>query len=674
MKSKIYLLLLLPLISTGVWAQTYLINHGAQVVIDLGTSTVVKGNLINQNSGIIDNNGSIELTGNFTNTATFDQDTGMVLLNGTSSQTISGNNSIFYFLELDNSNGATVNSGSHNIRHTLTLTSGTLTTNNSIVLLSDIDITARIAEIQTGANISGNITMQRYLKSGVTGWHCLGSATSGGTLAQWNDDFTTSGFTGSNYPLFSFNNIYTYNESAIGTNDIGYNGATNITNNIGSGVGFWTYIGPVPLTFDTEGPAHTFTQSLPVTYTSTTGGSTQDGWNLVANPYPSNINWSASSGWTKTNLDNAIYIYDPDNGVYASYIGGVGANGGTQNIASSQSFWVKANAASPALSVTEPVKTDVSTTFFRQKASLANYPLIRMKVSPLGSNLSDETVLSLSGLATANWDYQYDAYKLEDVYSPAPYIATVLQDSIDLSIHALPELLNGSDIPLRVKVKNTGIFELTFLREGNPHIDNCLILEDLTTGSLIDLKTASSYSFVVTDSSISTARFLIHGNPHIDLGKDTSLQKGSPMILNAGSGFASYLWSTGSTQPFITITDTGSYSVEVTSQQGCKAKDEITVFADSSTGIQNTLLGHQLKVYPNPARDYFMIALNSFESQEIKLELITSSGALVMQKNISVNIGQHTEKIPLKELAIGNYLLQIDGKNWREVTQLSIRK
>ncbi len=56
---------------------------------------------------------------------------------------------------------------------------------------------------------------------------------------------------------------------------------------------------------------------------------TVQGWNLVGNPYPSPIDWDAASGWTKTNVDNATYRH-VNNATWASYVGGVGTNGGSQ--------------------------------------------------------------------------------------------------------------------------------------------------------------------------------------------------------------------------------------------------------------------------------------------------------------------------------------------------------
>jgi hypothetical protein len=67
------------------------------------------------------------------------------------------------------------------------------------------------------------------------------------------------------------------------------------------------------------------------TFTSSTVVA-NDGWNLVGNPYPSTIDWDASFRLDKTGINNAIYMRD--NGllspVYATYVGGVGTNGGLE--------------------------------------------------------------------------------------------------------------------------------------------------------------------------------------------------------------------------------------------------------------------------------------------------------------------------------------------------------
>src|SRR5690606_8715439 len=57
-------------------------------------------------------------------------------------------------------------------------------------------------------------------------------------------------------------------------------------------------------------------------------GKFTNGFNLVGNTYPSPIDWDAADGWTKTNVDNAIYFFmagteDRYTGTYTSYVNGI---------------------------------------------------------------------------------------------------------------------------------------------------------------------------------------------------------------------------------------------------------------------------------------------------------------------------------------------------------------
>jgi len=71
----------------------------------------------------------------------------------------------------------------------------------------------------------------------------------------------------------------------------------------------------------------------------------------------------------------------------------------------------------------------------------------------------------------------------------------------------------------------------------------------------------------------------VHYNPVISLNKDSVICKGSNRQLTAGSGFSKYLWSDGSTNPFILVSETGKYWVSVTDQNGCKGSDTTSIAA-----------------------------------------------------------------------------------------------
>jgi gliding motility-associated-like protein len=66
--------------------------------------------------------------------------------------------------------------------------------------------------------------------------------------------------------------------------------------------------------------------------------------------------------------------------------------------------------------------------------------------------------------------------------------------------------------------------------------------------------------------------------PVINLGPPTAeLCPGTDTILNAGEGFAEYLWQNGSSSPTFFVTTAGLYSVTVTDENGCMNSDNIMI-------------------------------------------------------------------------------------------------
>jgi gliding motility-associated-like protein len=67
---------------------------------------------------------------------------------------------------------------------------------------------------------------------------------------------------------------------------------------------------------------------------------------------------------------------------------------------------------------------------------------------------------------------------------------------------------------------------------------------------------------------------LLNGNA---LGKDTSFCAGDAYRLSVSFLGASYSWNTGATTPFLDVSATGDYIVTITSQNGCVARDTVTI-------------------------------------------------------------------------------------------------
>ena len=65
--------------------------------------------------------------------------------------------------------------------------------------------------------------------------------------------------------------------------------------------------------------------------------------------------------------------------------------------------------------------------------------------------------------------------------------------------------------------------------------------------------------------------------PIVDLGSDRTICKPETTLLDAGSQFTTFLWSTSQTDPKITVSQSGNYAVEAINKFGCKAKDTVKV-------------------------------------------------------------------------------------------------
>lgn len=460
--------------------------------------------MTNNGNMTIHSGARITVFGNFMDNGNIVDSGAVITLGGSSAQQIGGTSvTTFKNLSLLNTSGSYLSSNKKIIGE-LNISVGTFSTNGyDFTLVSNANGTARIAPI-TG-NISGNITMERYL-SGPDSWRFLASPVSGATINDWQDDFITSGFPGSTYPSFNFTSVYTYDETVSGIADNGYLPANSSNDALTPGKGYWAYIGPTPITVDVTGPPATFNQTFQVSYTSS-GGATNDGFVMIGNPYPCPIDWS-SANWTKSKINNAIYIWNPELQQYASWVSGVSVNGGSNLIASSQSFWIQTNGSNPALSCNENIKVSNNTPFMRPSAPAV---FDALKLSIVGNGYQDETLIRFGNTATNGYDTDDDARKLFSTNDQVPGISTQDSSLTDMSVNSLPPVSSMLHVPVKTLVGVAGNYTIqvdssSFLAE------HCIVLEDLYTGFRTNLSTHASYTFTISDTT-KAARFLIHVSP-----------------------------------------------------------------------------------------------------------------------------------------------------------------
>jgi len=447
---------------------------------------------------------SLEINGNLNNNGTFTANQGSIVMkkncDGVPAVIASTSALTLFNLEIDNELGVEISDQPLSIQGSLDITTGDFNSNNILTILSNATGEGRIGEIL--GTFTGEATVERYIDAGLTGWRYMTSPVSGKVLEDWDDDYITSGYPGSDFPSFSFNSVRFYDETVAGDLNQGYSLATNSNTdalNMGEGVQVWSGSGQTnttAFTVDVTGPIYSGNVNLPITYTNT-GAPADDGWCLVGNPFASNLNWDDAT-ITRTNIDDAVYIWNTDAQQYATYVAGASANGGTANIAASQGFFVKANAAGPVLTVTEKSKTATSATYLKSQISVFTMTLTN-------ALSSDQTVLSLNENANVAFEGNYDALKLYSSVNNIPGIASVMSGN-EFAINQFPEF--GLDIPIKTTNTVDGIHTLTFDGVENLGV-NCVVLEDLVTGISYTLDNSTSIQFSLVASN-TTNRFLLH--------------------------------------------------------------------------------------------------------------------------------------------------------------------
>lgn len=249
------------------------------------------------------------------------------------------------------------------------------------------------------------------------------------------------------------------------------------------------------------GSMNTGTVSCNLTKTMSAGM----GYNLVGNPYPSAIDWDATSGWTRTNVSNAFYIWDMKTNNIAAYVNGVGTNGATSIIPATSAFFVLCTSTSGgSLKMTDAVKVNKNPNF--REASSEN--IIRVKLS--NGIRFDETVIRFDELATSKYDDEFDAEKMYSFDASTPQIYSFSDENIDMAISTMNIGTEPVNVQLGYIANVEGNFSLSFnFNNFDPNIN--VYLEDTELGIIHDLHTGD-YLFQ-TSTGVNNSRFILHFVP-----------------------------------------------------------------------------------------------------------------------------------------------------------------
>lgn len=165
--------------------------------------------------------------------------------------------------------------------------------------------------------------------------------------------------------------------------------------------------------------------------------------------------------------------------------------------------------------------------------------------------------------------------------------------------------------------------------------------------------------------------------PEVDLGDDFTLCVDHVTLLNAGTGYSSYLWSNGETKPYLWITheefgEEATIWVEVTNEFGCIALDSVIVTFDSCLNAElPESPEEQLVIFPNPANSRVHVSFFNGGSTPAIIRIVDQRGQVVRSENVQKS-GSLNHELDINGLNAGLYFLMVETQKGRLVKPLSI--
>ncbi len=514
---------------------TATITNQGSVTVNFGNLSIGPGGTLTLGTDIISGNGTFEVhggtleigspngitasgaTGNIQTATRLFGTNGSYVYNGNVQQTTgTGLPTEVAEFEIDNSNNVRVTENLE-VAGTLNLTAG------SLIIQSGKNLIANTKNIT-----SGDLIMEHQI-TGSKGWRLLSSPLSS-TYEDLLDNTITQGYDGAYYSTGSepgdtlqpnvmyYDETYATNSNGgAATDNQRWRAPSAASESVPEALGLYTYIfgdidGDVlyddifglPLTLTVQGQENEGNGSavdFGVTYTS----DADSGWNLVGNPYAATIDWDNAPEWTKTNIDNTIYVWDPAISNFKTWNGTTGDLDSQGLIAPFQGFWVKANGENPTLEVSEGAKTFGGTYVGKRQSKTSQHPVISLKVSD--GKKEAATHFMFSEDAKLGKDLS-DAYRLIPPPGIESYldISSISANGDHFSINNLPRYFGKTiEIPIFVDAYNNGYSTDVTMNLSLSKLENIpsgwqITLIDNKSKSKTDLTQQSTFSFAQNGS------------------------------------------------------------------------------------------------------------------------------------------------------------------------------
>lgn len=543
----------------------------------------------------------------------------------------------------------------------LTVSGGTVHSNGFITLASTgQDHAASVAQLTGSAAIVGDVNVERYIEPGRK-WKYVSFPVTGMNVQDLQDYVpVTGGFNGASTGpgLLTNPSLYYYHEPSGGW--IPYPAAnSNNQQPLELGRGYSVFMRNETVAEKVVATGELRVGQFQFTLTPDPDVNTTDnGWNLVGNPYASSILWGPT-GWTRSQVNQTIYIRDNNSGSFQVWDGDTGDEDTFNGvIASGQSFWVRTTGNTPQLNITEAAKVSSDATFYRTKSDVS-----ALKVRLSYDEHADNTYLKFTAGGKPSFDDDRDGVKQKNDHIN---FSVLTSDGVPVAIKNLSDTLCIHETALAFEPLSTGLHAIKV--EGSAFTKTIakLRLIDHYLDSTVTLLEGEQYTFSVTGEQKSAAKdrfslWIETGNtpdPVISFadGLLTTSGKAVQWLLN-GNEIA------GATSPTLEPEEEGDYQVRVT-KGGCTKTSEKYAFRITSASPG----AGEIAVYPNPAREYLKVV--GLTSPGTAYRITTVTGTVIQRGTLAADA---ESIIPTDTLAPGVYMLHLQDASGLQRFKVVIR-